>query len=112
MAKLEEQDVASAVANEAEGDSDRIGLTPQVYRVTMRLSPADVDITTKLEKALDARSKADAISQALAVAWYIVERLQGGEEVLIRRPGSEVGDRLVLPKVRRTAPSTAAAAAG
>jgi hypothetical protein len=74
---------------------------PTIYRVTMRLTESDVETTKLLERALDARSKADAISQALAIARTIVESMEKGKEVLIRDPGSDYAERLLLPKVRQ-----------
>jgi hypothetical protein len=76
---------------------------PTIYRVTMRLTENDVETTKLLERALDARSKADAISQALAIARAIVESMEQGKEVLIRQPGSDYAERLLLPKVRQAA---------
>lgn len=71
-----------------------------VYRVTMRLTDGDVETTKLLEKMLDAHSKAEAISQAMALARTIVEAISRGKEVLIREPGSDYAERIVLPKVR------------
>lgn len=73
---------------------------PTVYRVTMRLTESDLETTKYLERALDARSKADAISQAMAIARTIVHAIEAGKEVLIREPGSAYGEKLLLPKVR------------
>ncbi len=81
-------------------DRTKTEIEPQTYRVSMRLTPGDVETTEMLTRALDARSKADAISQALAIARTIVERIQRGDEVLIRRPGSDYAERLLLPKLR------------
>lgn len=50
-------------------------LEPQTYRVSMRLTPRDVENTERLSKSLAARSKADAISQALGIARMIVEAI-------------------------------------
>lgn len=75
---------------------------PAIYRVTMRLTENDVETTKLLERALDARSKADAISQALAIARTIVQAMESGKEVLIRQPGSDYAERLLLPKVRQS----------
>jgi hypothetical protein len=66
----------------------------------MRLTEGDVETTKMLEKVLDARSKADAISQALAIARTIVHAIAAGKEVLIRDPSSDKAERIVLPKVR------------
>ena len=74
-----------------------------VYRVTMRLSAADLETVKVLQDALDARSKADAISQAMAIARTIVENIVAGKEVLIRAPGSDYADKVLLPKVRAQA---------
>ena len=74
-----------------------------VYRVTMRLTQSDLETTKFLERALDARSKADAISQAMAIARTIVKAIQDGKEVLIREPGSGSAEKLLLPKVRVSA---------
>ena len=71
-----------------------------VYRVTMRLTQGDLDTANFLERALDARSKADAISQAMAIARTIVQGIRDGKEVLIREPGSGSAEKLLLPKVR------------
>ena len=71
-----------------------------VYRVTMRLTQSDLETAKVLERALDARSKADAISQAMAIARTIIQAIESGKEVLIREPGSSIGEKLLLPKVR------------
>jgi hypothetical protein len=71
-----------------------------IYRVTMRLTESDVQMTEQLQKQLAARSKADAISQAIAIASTIVQAIVSGKEVLIRSPGSEYAERVLLPKVR------------
>jgi hypothetical protein len=73
---------------------------PTVYRVTMRLTQSDLDTAKFLERALDARSKADAISQAMAIARTIIQAIEDGKEVLIREPGSGYAEKLLLPKVR------------
>lgn len=71
-----------------------------VYRVTMRLTGGDLETVKVLQDALDARSKADAISQAMAIARTVVENILAGKDVLIRAPGSDYAERVVLPKVR------------
>jgi hypothetical protein len=71
-----------------------------IYRVAMRLTGADVETVKILQEALDARSKADAISQSMAIARTIVESIVAGKEVLIRAPGSDYAERILLPKVR------------
>lgn len=71
-----------------------------IYRVTMRLTESDVQMTEQLQQLLDARSKADAISQAIAIARTIVHAISCGKEVLIRAPGSDYAERVLLPKVR------------
>lgn len=69
----------------------------------MRLTQSDLETVQFLERALDARSKADAISQAMAIARTIIRGMEDGKEVLLREPGSGSAEKLLLPKVRTLA---------
>ena len=66
----------------------------------MRLTESDVENTEFLEKALDARSKADAMSQALAIARTVIASMVRGDDVLLRSPGKDVAERLIIPRLR------------
>ncbi len=79
--------------------SDSTPKNDAVYKVSMRLRQIDVDRVEKLQETLSARSKADAISQALAIATMMVEHLRGGEDILIRKPNSDVVQKLVIPQL-------------
>ena len=53
-------------------------------KVTMQLSPIDVKNTDELQKILHTRSKAAAVSTALAVTAYLTKIIEEGGTVLVR----------------------------
>ena len=56
----------------------------KMTKVTMNLTNRDIENTKTLTRRLHARSKASAVSSALAIAEGITRSIERGEEVLIR----------------------------
>ena len=56
----------------------------KMTKVTMNLTDRDVENTETLSRRLHSRSKASAVSSALAIAEGITRSIERGEEVLIR----------------------------
>ncbi|MCY4156554.1 MAG: hypothetical protein OXF66_03845 [Gammaproteobacteria bacterium] len=56
----------------------------KMTKVTMNLTDRDIKNTETLTKRLHSRSKASAVSSALAIAEGITRSIERGEEVLIR----------------------------
>ena len=56
----------------------------KLTKVTMNLTDRDVANTEILTRRLHSRSKASAVSSALAIAEGITRSIERGEEVLIR----------------------------
>lgn len=56
----------------------------KMTKVTMNLTDRDVANTEILTRRLHSRSKASAVSSALAIAEGITRSIERGEEVLIR----------------------------
>lgn len=73
------------------------------YRITMTLRENDVRRAEFLENVLEARSKADAISQAMGIAELVLLAMAHGREVILRTPGEDTVDRIVLPKINQSA---------
>jgi hypothetical protein len=59
-------------------------------KVTMSLTERDVTNTEKLHKALGARSNAHAVSIALSLTAFLVDRLKEGNELVLRSPKGEL----------------------
>jgi len=59
-------------------------------KVTMSLTDRDVANTEKLRQALDARSNAHAVSVALSLTTFLVDRLKEGNELVLRTPKGEL----------------------
>ncbi|MGH7056942.1 MAG: hypothetical protein ACREFZ_03535 [Acetobacteraceae bacterium] len=58
-------------------------------KVTMILTDRDVAKTAKIREATSARSNAHAVSIALSLTNFIVEALENGEDLLLRKPSGE-----------------------
>ena len=58
---------------------------PKLTKVTMNLTDRDIENTDILLWRLNARSKASAVSSALAIAEGITKSIERGEQVLIRK---------------------------
>ena len=56
----------------------------KMTKVTMNLTERDIKNTETLSQRLHSRSKASAVSSALAIAEGITRSIERGEEVLIR----------------------------
>lgn len=56
----------------------------KMTKVTMNLTERDIKNTQNLTRRLQSRSKASAVSSALAIADGITRSIERGEEVLIR----------------------------
>ena len=56
----------------------------KMRKVTMNLTERDIENTEALSRRLQSRSKASAVSSALAIAEGITRSIERGEEVLIR----------------------------
>ena len=59
-------------------------------RVTMGLTPTDIENTSRIEKSFSTRSKASAVGTALSVAATITQELQNGNQILVRTPNGEI----------------------
>ena len=62
----------------------------KLRKVTMNLTYRDIENTASLSRRLHSRTKASAVSSALAIAEGITKRIAHGEEVLIRRKDGSV----------------------
>ena len=62
----------------------------KMTKVTMNLTDRDITNTETLTRRLHSRSKASAVSSALAIAEGITRRIESGEEVLVRKKDGSV----------------------
>ncbi len=69
--------------------------TSALQRVTMNLTQRDVDYTAKLRARLHARSNAQAVSTALAMANSVSELLDGGGDLYYKDSKGEL-QRLLI----------------
>lgn len=60
------------------------GESRNLQRVAMTLTPRDIRNTEKLKKTFDARSNAQAVSTALALAVSVSDLMTEGNELLLR----------------------------
>lgn len=67
-------------------------------KVTMSLTDRDVANTEKIRNALDARSNAHAVSIALSLAAFLVDRIRGGDELVLRTSKGE-SQRVVMTEL-------------
>jgi len=58
-------------------------------RVTMGLSPADVENTETISRRFQSRSKASAVGTALSITAALTRELEKGNEILVRTPSGE-----------------------
>ncbi len=70
----------------------------KLTKVTMNLTDRDIAHTEALQRRLHSRSKASAVSSALAIAEDFTRRLERGEQILIREKDGSV-QRVLLPGV-------------
>jgi hypothetical protein len=73
-------------------------------KVTMSLTDRDVANTEKIRSALDARSNAHAVSIALSLTTFVVDRLQHNYELLLRSPNGEL-EKIVMNELAPINPS-------
>ena len=71
----------------------------KLTKVTMNLTQRDIENAEILQQRLDSRSKASAVSSALVIAEGITERVELGEQVLIRKKDGSV-EQVLIPGVR------------
>ena len=67
-----------------------------LQRVAMNLTPRDIRNTEKLRRALDARSNAQAISTALALAASVSDLISEGNELLLKNKDGSI-QRVLIP---------------
>ena len=72
----------------------------KLTKVTMNLTQRDIENAEILQRRLDSRSKASAVSSALVIAEGITERVELGEQVLIRKKDGSM-EQVLIPGVRR-----------
>ena len=60
----------------------------KLHKVTMTLTEQDIERVNIFVDRLDARNKATAVSNALAITDGLTKRLANGDELLIRKGGS------------------------
>ena len=68
-------------------------------KLTMNLTERDIKNADILQQRLDSRSKASAVSSALVIAEGITERVELGEQVLIRKKDGSI-EQVLIPGVR------------
>ncbi len=71
----------------------------KLTKVTMNLTERDIKNADILQQRLDSRSKASAVSSALVIAEGITERVELGEQVLIRKKDGSI-EQVLIPGVR------------
>ena len=71
----------------------------KLTKVTMNLTQRDIENAELLQRRLDSRSKASAVSSALVIAEGITERVELGEQVLIRKKDGSM-EQVLIPGVR------------
>ena len=71
----------------------------KLTKVTMNLTQRDIENAEILQRRLDSRSKASAVSSALVIAEGITERVELGEQVLIRKKDGSI-EQVLIPGVR------------
>ena len=69
-------------------------------KVTMNLTERDIEITDKLTKKLNSRSKASTVSSALAIMDALNEATEDGGTLLVRGRNGLM-ERLIIPGLRR-----------
>ena len=74
-------------------------------KVTMSLTDRDVANTEKIRGALDARSNAHAVSIALSLTAFVVDKLKSGDELMLRSPEGELM-RIVMNELAPISSST------
>ena len=69
-----------------------------MVKVTMNLTDADVAAAETIQKAINARSKAQAVSFALAATRYIVDALRDKKQLAFRQPNGSF-EHIVFPEL-------------
>lgn len=82
-------------------------------KVTMILTDRDVTRTAKIREATGARSNAHAVSIALSLTNFLVEALENGEDLLLRKADGEF-ERVYMTELADVArrPTSLSSAAG
>lgn len=65
-------------------------------KVTMMLTQQDIDNANRIYAATQARSRAQAVSIALSLAWFIIEQKIKKQQVILRGPDGE-DQRIIMP---------------
>jgi len=76
--------------------SDSTGEAKALQRVAMTLTPRDIRNTEKIKRTFDARSNAQAVSTALALAVSVSELVTEGNELLLRDKDGNL-QKVVIP---------------
>ena len=70
----------------------------KMTKVSMNLTDRDIENTETLARRLHSRSKASAVSSALAIAEGITRSIEHGDEVLIRTKHGDL-ERVIITGV-------------
>lgn len=65
-------------------------------KVTLTLTDSDLAKVDSITKVMDARSKAQAVSNAINLTEYLSDALKSGGDLLIRKPDGQI-ERIVTP---------------
>jgi hypothetical protein len=76
-------------------------------RVTMALTDRDAENAESIWKSTGARSKAHAISIALSLTRYVIEKLLMGSELAVRNQDGKF-ERVVMPELEHLRPKQTA----
>ena len=80
-------------------------------KVTMNLTERDIENTNDIVSATQSRSKAQAVSTALALTRFIINTMRDhpGTQIILRTPDGKT-ERLVMPELEKVAAAAVAAA--
>ena len=75
-----------------------------MIKVTMNLTKRDIENTDDIASATQSRSKAQAVSTALALTRFIIDTMRDnpGTQVILRTPDGKT-ERLVMPELEKVA---------
>ncbi len=103
-ANPEQKDGESAENNPAttpdRKDGESAENSPATIKITMNITPREQNNAEYIKRLTNARTKADAVSTALSLTRFVIEKLASGDtELLIRNKSDRSLEKILMPEL-------------
>lgn len=81
--------------------------SPATIKITMNITEREKANAEHIKSVTGARTKADAVSTALSLTRFIVDKLSDGDtELLLRHKSDKTLERILMPELENLRPQT------